>query len=292
MTKEYESILKNDVWDIVPRPEGKSIVTSKWIFKVKHATNKSIEKYKERFVAHGYSQREEVDYDDTFALVSWFTSICTIIALASTMGWKLFQMDVKTTFINGEIEEEVYVENLEGFKVHGKETHVCRLKKALYGLKQAPRAWYGQIDGFLPRLEFTKSDVDSNLYYKVVKGDTFIMALYVDCLFLIGEDRLVTWCTKQLSLEFEMKDLGLIQLFLGLEILQQSNVILVSRGKYTVDILRIFGMMHCKSMATPMNLNLKKLYSDELDLVDPTMYRQLIGSLMYLSTLDWIYTLS
>ena len=136
----YESILKNDVWDIVPRPEERSIVTSKWIFKIKHATDRSVEKYKVRFVARGFSQREGVDYDETFASVAQFTSICTIIALASAMGWKLYQMDMKTTFLSGEIEEEVYIEHSEGFEVHGKETHVCRLKKALYGLQQDPRA--------------------------------------------------------------------------------------------------------------------------------------------------------
>ena len=128
---------------------------------------------------------------------------------------------MKTTFLNGEIEEEVYIEQPKGFEVHGNQTHIYRLKKALYGLKQAPRAWYGRIDGFLVKLGFTKSDVDSNLYYKVVEGDTLILVLYVDDLFLIGAERLVTWCKKQLSLEFEMKDLGLMHLFLGLEIWQQ-----------------------------------------------------------------------
>ena len=109
-----------------------------------------------------------MDYDENFAPISQFTSIHTIIALASAMRWRLYEMDVKIAFLNGEIEEEIYVEQPKGFKVHEKESHVCRLKKALYGLKQAPRAWYGRIDGFLDRLGFTKSDVDSNLYYKVV----------------------------------------------------------------------------------------------------------------------------
>ena len=105
------------------------------IFKIKHAADESVEKYKARFVARGFSQREGVDYDETFAPVAWFTSVRTIIALASAMRWRLYQMDVKTTFLNGEIEEEVYIEQPEGFEVHGKETHVCRLKKALYGLR-------------------------------------------------------------------------------------------------------------------------------------------------------------
>ena len=115
MNEEYESILKNDVWDIVPRPEGKSIVTSKWIYKIKHIADRSVEKYKVRFVARGFSQKEGIDYDETFAPVARFTSIRTIIALAAAMGWKLYQMDVKTAFLNGEIEEEVYIEQPEGF---------------------------------------------------------------------------------------------------------------------------------------------------------------------------------
>ena len=193
---EYDSIMQNDVWEIIPRLEGKSVVTSKWIFKIKHATNGSIQKYKARFVARGFSQREGVDYDETFALVARFTSIHTIIALASTMRWRLYQMNVKTTFLNGEIEEEVYVEHSDGFAVHGKESHVCGLKKTLYGLKHAPRAWYGWIDGFLVRLGFTKSDVDSTLYYKVVERDSLILVLYVDDLFLTGAERLVTWCKE------------------------------------------------------------------------------------------------
>jgi hypothetical protein len=110
MTEEYQSILKNDVWDVVPRPEGKSVLTSKWIYKIKHATNGSIEKYKARFVARGFSQVEGVDYDDTFSPVARYTSIRSIIALAAFMGWKLHQMDVKKNFLNGEIEEKVYIE--------------------------------------------------------------------------------------------------------------------------------------------------------------------------------------
>jgi hypothetical protein len=110
MTEEYQSILKNDVWDIVLRQEGKSVVTSKWIYKLNHAVDGSIEKYKARFVARGFSQVEGVDYDETFALVAQYTSIQSIIALVASMGRKLHQMDVKTTFLNGEIEEEVYIE--------------------------------------------------------------------------------------------------------------------------------------------------------------------------------------
>ena len=140
MTKEHQSIIKNDVWEIVPRPKEKSTVTSKWVYKVKHATDGSMEKYKARFTARGFSQKEGEDYDETFAPVSRYTSIRAIISLVASMGWSLHQMDVKTRFLNGEIEEEVYIEKPQGFEVHSRDTHVFILKKSLYGLKQAPRA--------------------------------------------------------------------------------------------------------------------------------------------------------
>jgi hypothetical protein len=133
--KDYQSIMKNDAWEVVQRPEGKSVVTSKWIYKIKHAADDNIEKYKARFVARGFSQKEGEDYDETFALVAKYTSIKSIIAIAFAMGWKLHQMDVKTAFLNGVIEEEVYIEQSQGFVIHGKESHVCKLKKSLYRLK-------------------------------------------------------------------------------------------------------------------------------------------------------------
>ena len=135
MIKEYQSIMKNDVWDVVPRPKGKYVVTSKWIYKIKHVANGIIEKYKERVVARGFSQKEGIDYEENFAPVSTYTSIKSVFALATVMKWKIHQMDVKTAFLNGVVEEEVYVEQPLGFETHDRETHVCKLKKTLYGLK-------------------------------------------------------------------------------------------------------------------------------------------------------------
>jgi hypothetical protein len=130
-------------------------------------------------------------------------------------------MDVKTTFLNGVVEEEVYMEQPQGFVIHGKESHVCRLKKALYGLKQAPRAWYAKIDGYLMSLGFTKSEVDPDLYYKVEDVCPLIFVLYVDGMFLIGNEKLIDGCKRELASEFEMKDLGLIHYFLGFEVWQR-----------------------------------------------------------------------
>lgn len=283
MMEEYQSIMKNDVWDIVPRLKNKSVISSKWLFKIKHAVDGSIEKFKARFVARGFSQKEGIDFEETFAPVARYTSIRTIIVVATVKGWKLYQMDVKTTFLNGKIEEEVYIEQPEGFVIHNRDSHVCKLKKALYGLKQAPRAWYKRIDQYLLSLGFLKNDVDPNLYFKVCDDKVLILVLYVDDLFLIGNDDLIVKC-KELASKFEMKDLGLLYYFLGLEIWQRPNEIILSQGKYAIDILKRFDMLECKSMVTPMEINLKKLHDDAAnsDLVDPTMYRQLIGSLIYL----------
>jgi hypothetical protein len=191
MLEEYRSILKNDVWDIVPRPKDKSMVSSKWIYKIKHATDGSVEKFKERFVARGFTQKEGINYEETFAPVARYTSIRTIIALTSVLGWKLHQMDVKTTFLNGKIEHEVFVEQPNGFVLHNKGTHVCKLRKALYGLKQAPRVWYDRIDGFLKGPGFQKSDADANLYFKVRGNQPVILISYVDDLFLTRDEGLI-----------------------------------------------------------------------------------------------------
>ena len=153
--------MKNDVWDVVPRPEGKSVVNSKWIYKIKHAADGSIEKCKEIFMACGFSWKEGIDYEKTFAPIARYTSVRSVLALAIVMKWKIHQIDVKTSFLNDVMEEKVYVEQPLGFETHDRKTHVCKLKKALYGLKQAPRTWYDRIDIFLSSLGFTKSKVDS-----------------------------------------------------------------------------------------------------------------------------------
>jgi hypothetical protein len=291
MMEEYQSTMKNDVWDIVLRPEGMYVVTSKWIYKIKHTTDGRIEKHKAIFVARGFSQVEGIDYEETFSPIARYNSIRMIISLEASMGWRLHKMDVKTTFLNREIEEEVYIEQPDGFMIHEKESHVCGLKKALYGLKQTPRAWYARIDVHMMSSDFNKSVVDSNLYYKTVNGESLILVLYVDDLFLTGTKSLIVECKYALASEFEMKNLGMMQFFLGLEVWQRTDEIFLSQGKYTIEILKKFGMLNCKPLATPMVTNLKNLSvsSSDSDEIYPTMYKPLIGSLMYLvNTIPYI----
>jgi hypothetical protein len=266
----------------VSRPKGKSVVTSRWLYKTKYAADGSIEKHKARFVARGFSQIEGVDYDETFAPVARYTSIRSIIAIAAEMGWRIHQMDVKTAFLNGFIEEEVYIEQPQGFEVLGRESHVCLLRKALYGLKQAPRAWYSRIDAYLLQMGFEKSEADPNLYYIIRGEDTLILILYVDDLFITGAEHLIVDCKQGLASEFEMKDIGLMHYFLGMEVWQEEGHIFLGQGKYVADILSRFQMEDCRPMSTPMVTNWKKLSASDSELVDATRYKQLIGSLMYL----------
>ena len=177
MVEKYQSKIKNDVWEIVPRQKDKSAVSSKWIFKTKHSANGSIEKYKARFIARGFSQKEGIDCEETFSPVARYTSIRIVLALEAKNKWKLHQMDVKTTFLNVLIEEEVYIEQPQIFETDDWESYVWRLKKALYGIKQAPGAWYERIYGFLMSLGFTKIKEDSNLYYKVEDDELIVRFL-------------------------------------------------------------------------------------------------------------------
>jgi hypothetical protein len=202
----------------VPRPKEKLVVTSKWVYKIKHTTDRSVDKYKARFIAIGFSQKGGEDYDETFSLIARYTSIRAIISLVTSMGWSLHQMDVKPSFLNGAFEEEVYIEQPQGFEVHSRDTHVCRLNKSLYGLKKAPRAWYARIDNYLTRLGFSKIHADPNLYYKVVNNAPVIILLYVDDLFLTGEESLIIQYKKELASEFDMKYLGLMHYYLGLDV--------------------------------------------------------------------------
>ena len=176
------------------------------------------------------------------------------------------------------------MEQPERFEIHNRESHVYRLKKALDGLKQAPRAWYERIDSYLMKLEFNRSEANLNLYFKVEDDKPLIRVLYVDDLFLTGADPLIHKCTRELASEFEMKNLGLMHYFLGLEVWQKPREIFLSQGKYVVKILERFGMVDCKPVTTPMELNFKKLCDSAAGpiLGNASEYRQLLGALMFL----------
>ena len=159
-------------------------------------------------------------------------------------------MDAKMTFLNGFIEEVVYIEKSKGFNTFDRESHVWKLKRALYGLKQVPHAWYTKIDSYLIGLGFTKIEVDSNLYHILVEGKFLIIVWYVDDLILTGDENLIRFFQEDLGREFEMKDMGLMHYFLGLEVWQGDAELFVYQGKYANKILQRFHVESFKSMGT------------------------------------------
>ena len=180
MDDELEQIEKNNTWELVPRPKDKNVIGTKWIFKNKLNENGGVVRNKARLVCKGYAQQEGIDFEETFAPVARLEAIRMFLALSSFQKFKVFQMDVKSPFLNGDLEEEVYIEQPDGFILGNDPKLVCRLKKALYGLKQAPRVWYYRLDKYLHQQGFSKGSVDSILYIKIENDKLLILVVYVD----------------------------------------------------------------------------------------------------------------
>lgn len=252
---------------------------------MKHNPDGSIQRNKARLVAKGYSQQPEIDFNETFAPVSRLDSIRALIAFAFGMSWNLFQLDVKSAFLNGKLKEEVYVHQPQGFVIEGKEHKVYRLKKALYGLKQAPRAWYSEINSFLIKSGFVRSRSEPTLFVKRQGTDILIVILYVDDLIFTGSCKNMIEAFKDdMTRKYEMSDMGLLRHFLGMEIYQDEEKAFICQKNYAEKILKFFGMFGCNPVSTPLILGEKLHKEDGGTMVDYTYYRSLIGKLLYLCT--------
>ncbi|CAL5325451.1 unnamed protein product [Camellia sinensis] len=282
---EIHVIEKNKTWELVEKPKEKEIIGVKLIFKTKFNPDGSIQKNKARLVAKGYSQQPGIDFQETFAPVARLDTIRAIIALVAQKGWFLHQLDVKSAFLNGKLEEEVYVDQPQGFVVKGKEDKVYKLKKALYGLKQAPRAWYSEIDAYFNEKGFQRSKSEPTLYIKR-QGTTgiLIVSLYVDDLVFTGSDeKLIEDFKREMMKKYEMSDLGLLHHFLGIEIHQNNGGVFICQKKYAQTLLEKFQMKNCKSVATPLIVNEKLSKEDGSKEAEASCYRSLVGSLLYLT---------
>ncbi|KAK1697211.1 hypothetical protein QYE76_013908 [Lolium multiflorum] len=241
MEDELKSMSSNDVWDLVEVPNDAKRVGSKWIYKTKYDPKGNIERFKARLVAKGFTQREGIDYNETFSHVSSKDSFRIVMALVAHFDLELHQMDVKTAFLNGDLDEDVYMTQPEGFVVEGKEHLACRLKKSIYGLKQASRQWYLKFDKIIRTFGFTENVKDNCIYVKF-KGSRFtILVLYVDDILLACSDKDMLHETKNfLSSNFDMKDLGEASYVLGIEIHRdRSKGGESGRDRYRVNDLNI-----------------------------------------------------
>uniref|UniRef100_A0A251UJX2 Putative ribonuclease H-like domain-containing protein n=1 Tax=Helianthus annuus TaxID=4232 RepID=A0A251UJX2_HELAN len=284
MDREIQSILKNGTWDIVDPPKGQKPIGVKWIYKTKYDEHGNVSKHKARLVAKGYNQKYGIDYQDVFAHVIRFDTIRLVLALVAQHGWHLHQMDVKMAFLNGNLKEQVYIDQPEGYVKKGEERKVCHLKKALYGLKQAPRAWYIRIDEYFRSHGFKKCIYEHTLFTKISKHSRIIICLYVDDLILASDSlNMIEELKESMKCEFEMTDLGNLHYFLGMEVNYDNGNIMPSQQKYARNLLEKFKMENCHALSTPMEYGLKLSKEDPGDEVDQNIYRSLVGCLMYLT---------
>ena len=282
MDDEITTIEKNHTWKLVDPPKNKDIIGLKWVYKTKYNEDGTVQKHKARLVAKGYSQQPGIDFTETFAPVVRMETIRSVLAVAAQFQLPVYQLDVKSVFLNGELQEEVYVEQPQGYIKKGQEKKVYRLYKALYGLKQAPRAWNAKIDGYFRKKGFQRSKSEPSLYVKKSGTHDFLIAcLYVDDLIYMGTNaKLVEDFKRSMKEEFEMTDLGLMKYFLGIQVKQSSGEITLCQEKYIDDLLRRFHMENCKPMDTPMAANLKLQLDDGATKIDARRYRSLVGLLI------------
>jgi hypothetical protein len=284
MNEELDQIEKNNTWELVPRPEDKNVIGSKWVFKNKMNEKdkflgikpdwsiKDMHKLKVRTLMKLLHQWQDWKLSEYFLLIHFIRTS------------KVYRMDVKSTFLNGDLEEEVYMEQPEGFSLTDNPNYVCKLKKALYGLKQAPRAWYYRLDKFLQEKGFKKGTVDSNLYIKSEGDNLLVVLVYVDdIIFGCTNESYVQWFANSMQTEFEMSMIGELSYFLGLQVKQSSAGIFISQENHLKEMLKKFQMEDSSTVSTPMVVGCKMSKYDISPDVDQRTYRSMIGSLLYIT---------
>lgn len=283
VTEEVQALVKNGTWEVTTIPKGKTTVGCKWIFTVKCNADGSINRYKARLVAKGFTQSYGVDYEETFAPVAKLNSVRVLLSLAVNLDWPLHQLDIKNAFLNGELEEEVYMKIPPGLESPSNSNMVCRLRKSLYGLKQSPRAWFDRLTKVVKQDGFVQCQADHTMFVKhSVDGKIALFIVYVDDIVITGDDYdQINHLKNLLAKEFEVKDLGQLKYFLGMEIARTKNGISVSQRKYTLDLLQETGMLGCKAANTPIEP--VKRSEEESVPADKDRYQRLVGKLIYLT---------
>ena len=285
--------LKNNTWELAQLPKGKRAIGCKWVFAKKDGSpSKKDIRYKARLVAKGYAQKEGIDYNDVFSPVVKHSSIRILLALVAQLNLELAQLDVKTAFLHGELEEEIYMTQPEGYTDAGGRNWVCKLNKSLYGLKQSPRQWYKRFDQFMKGQRYTRSKFDHCVYFQKLQEGTFIyLLLYVDDMLIASKSKVeIERLKTQLNLEFEMKDLGEAKKILGMEICRDRahGRVSLSQKQYLKKVLQQFGMNEqTKPVSTPLashfklSAQLSPSTNTEQEYMLQVPYANAVGSLMY-----------
>jgi len=275
--EELNQFVRNEVWTLVPRTSEMNVIGTKWVFKNKLDEQGVIVRNKARLVAKGYNQEEGVDYGETYALVARLEVVRLLLTYACMNGFKLHQMDVKSAFLNGYIDEEVYVCQPPGFEDHKHPDYVFKLKKALYGLKQAPRQWYERLSNFLLSQACEGGKIDKTLFIKKAFNDIILVQVYVDdIIFGFTNQNLCEQFVAAMQGESEMSMMGELNYFLGLQIKQLNHGTFLSQTKYCKELLKKFDMENCKEISTPMATKCYLDSDEKRTSVDQTKYRGLV----------------
>ncbi|KAK1648574.1 hypothetical protein QYE76_066379 [Lolium multiflorum] len=284
MTDEFNALMQNRTWTLVPCPAGANIVSGKWLFKHKFGSDGGLARYKARWVVRGFSQQTGIDFDETFSPVVKPATIRVVLSIATSRAWPVHQLDVKNAFLHGNLDEEVYCVQPPGFVDPAHPHHVCRLHKSLYGLKQAPRAWYQRFAHYAHRLGFVASQSDVSLFVLRQGTEVAYLLLYVDDIILTAStSRLLQHITGLLHREFSMTDLGDLSYFLGISVTRSSTGMFLSQRQYALDLLQRAGMLDCNPCVTPIDTRCKLPADDGPLLADPTEYCSFAGALQYLT---------
>nr|GEZ81610.1 retrovirus-related Pol polyprotein from transposon TNT 1-94 [Tanacetum cinerariifolium] len=284
MQEELNEFERLEVWELVPQPDKVMVITLKWIYKVKLDELGGIIKNKAFLVARGYRQEEGINFEEYFSLVARLEAIRIFLAYVAHKNMVVYQMDVKTAFLNGNMWEEVYVSQPDGFVDQDNPNHVYNLKKALYGLKQAPRAWYDMLSSFLVSQDFSKGSMDPTLFIRRNGNDLLRVQIYVDdIIFAASTLELCDLFAKIICSKFKMSMMGKISFSLGLQISQTPRGIFINQSKYALESLKKYCFESCDPVDTSMVKKSKLDEDKEGKAVDPSNYHGMIGTLLYLT---------
>jgi hypothetical protein len=286
MVDEFQALIRNKTWHLIPPREDLNVIDCKWVFKLKRKADGTIDCHKARLVAKGFNQQYGIDYDETFSPVVKPATIRLLLSLAVTRGWVIRQIDIQNAFLHGYLHEDVYMHQPPGFVDSKYPNYLCKLDKSLYGLKQAPRAWFSRLSDKLINIGFSPSKVDVSLFILKKQDIRIYMLIYVDDIIIISSSNAaVTRLLHQLRDDFVVKDLGSLHYFLGIEVRHTLQGVFLIQRKYIQDLLTRTNMLNSKGVPTPM------LPKDKLSLhggtplssEDATRYRSVVGSLQYLA---------